>query len=291
MYSPYGAESVGTTVVERGWIPNGIDLTRPSAARVYDAFLGGGHNFAVDREFARRAEQVFPGVSRACRANRAFLRRAVEFGVSQGVRQFLDIGSGIPTRGNVHEIAQQHSPDCRVVYVDNEAVAVAHSEMMLQGVRNTGVVDADLCRPEELLTHPVIRSLIDFDQPVMLLMLAVLHFVPDDEDPAQLVSRYMRRLAPGSLLAVTHATAAARPEEMSALERLYAGSTNPAKARTPEWIAGLFRDCESVPPGLCYVPDWRPDGALRPHPEHYIFYGGVGRRSAQVRQHSGEQTG
>jgi S-adenosyl methyltransferase len=258
-----------------GWIPAGIDTTKPSAARTYDVFLGGGHNFSADREFARRAEQVFPGVGKACRANRAFLRRAVAYGVSRGIRQFLDIGSGIPTRGNVHEIAQLHEPQARVVYVDNEVVAVAHSELMLHGNHLAAVVDADLRRPAELLNHPSTVKLIDFEQPVMLLMLAVLHFVADEDDPAGLVARYRERLAPGSCLAISHATSQVRAEEMRALERLYATSSNPASARSPEWIAALFGDFEVVEPGVTYAPDWRPDGVIVAHPERYILYGGV----------------
>jgi hypothetical protein len=261
------------------WVPEGIDITRPSAARVYDAFLGGGHNFQADREFARKAEVVFPGVAKACQANRAFLRRTVEHLVASGIRQFVDIGSGVPTVSNVHEVAQGADPSCRVVYVDNEAVAVAHSELLLRDNDLATIVEADLRDPDAVLTAPRTRALIDFSEPVAVLMLAVLHFVPDADDPAGIAARYRDALAPGSYLVVSHATAESRPEEMGALEELYATSTNPAVARSTEWITGLFGDFELVDPGAVFVPEWRPDGPEQTaYPEHYIFFGGMARK-------------
>src|SRR5690606_36932678 len=159
------------------WVPAGVDVTKPSAARAYDAFLGGSHNFEADREFARKAEEVFPGVALSCQANRDFLRRAVLFGLNSGVSQFLDLGSGIPTVGNVHEVAQAVDPQARVVYVDNEPVAVAHSELLLANNDNAIIVRGDVRDPDHLLEEST--RLIDFDEPVMLLMLALLHFIPD----------------------------------------------------------------------------------------------------------------
>jgi SAM-dependent methyltransferase len=262
------------------WVPPGIDLTTPSAARAYDALLGGAHNFDVDRAFARKAEQVFPGVAASCQANRAFLRRAVRFLVRNGVRQFLDIGSGIPTVGNVHEIAQAADPTCRVAYVDNEEVAVAHSQLILQDNARATVVQADVRSPDAVLDAPEIRRLLDFDQPIAVLMLALLHFIPDTDDPAGLVARYRTALTPGSYLAITHATGDSRPAEMRALEKLYATSSNPAVARTTAWITGLFDGFALVEPGTVYVPEWQPDTSLDvpSHPEHYIFFGGLARK-------------
>ena len=257
------------------WVPDTVDTTKPSAARAYDAFLGGGHNFACDREFAGDAEKVFPGVALACRANREFLRRAVLFGLRSGIRQFIDIGSGIPTVGNAHEVAHEWDPTCSVVYADNEAVAVAHSEMLLKDNEHAAVIRRDLREPQALLDDRTTRELIDFDQPVMLLMLALLHFVPDDDDPAGLVRQYADALVPGSQLAITHATAAARPDEMRSLEALYATSSNPATARTPEWITGLFGEYELVEPGAVYASEWRPDDNTIDR-ENYLFFGGVG---------------
>ncbi|QUQ67148.1 SAM-dependent methyltransferase [Kutzneria sp. CA-103260] len=262
------------------WVPPNVDLTTPSAARAYDALLGGAHNFEVDRAFARKAEKVFPGVAVSCQANRAFLRRVVQFLMRNGVRQFLDIGSGIPTVGNVHEVAQAIDPACRVAYVDNEAVAVAHSDLILQDNDNATIVQADVREPESILEAPEVRRLLDFDQPVAVLMLALLHFVPDSDDPAALVAPYRDALIPGSYLAITHATGDSRPTEMRALEKLYATSSNPAVARTTQWITGLFGDWELVEPGAAYVPEWQPDNHvdLPSHPEHYIFFGGLARK-------------
>jgi hypothetical protein len=261
----------------RSWVPAEVDTTKPSAARVYDAYLGGGHNFAADREFARRAEEVLPGVTVASRANRKFLRRVVSFAAEQGIRQFLDIGSGIPTAGNVHEIALQASQDSRTVYVDNEAVAVAHSELMLADVPQAAVIDVDLRSPGEVFSHAVTREMLDFDRPVLLLMLAVLHFVPEPADLRPLISKYRNKLAPGSMLAISHATGDHRPRaEEEGLVNLYATSTNTAVGRSRKQITELFGDFELVDPGAVYVPEWRPDeGEVEEHPERYLFFGGV----------------
>jgi len=260
------------------WAPADVNLQVPSAARAYDALLGGGHNFAVDREFARKAELVFPGVGASCMANRAFLRRVVLHLVEAGVRQFLDIGSGIPTVGNVHEIVQAADPSCRVVYVDNEPVAVAHSQLILEDNDNATIVMADLRDPESVLAADETRRLIDFDRPVALLMFAILHFIPDDDGPADLVARYRDALRPGSYLGITHATADSRPDEMRALEKLYATSSNPAVARTTDWITSLFGDFALVDPGTVYAPEWRPESSTIANPEHYIFFGGLARK-------------
>jgi SAM-dependent methyltransferase len=261
------------------WVPERIDLTKPSAARAYDALLGGAHNFEADRAFARKAELVFPGLSEACKANRAFLWRTVKYLVDNGIRQFLDIGSGLPTVGNVHEVAQQAAPDCRVVYVDNEPVVVAHSELMLRYNDRAAIVQADLRSPETVLDDHRTRELLDFDEPIAVLMLALLHFVPDSDDPAALVARYRDAFAPGSYLVVSHATAGSRPEEMRALENLYRTSSNPAVARSTAWIKELFGDFDMVEPGAVFVPEWRPDAEQRKvHPERDIFFGGVARK-------------
>jgi hypothetical protein len=261
------------------WIPPQVDTTVPSAARIYDAFLGGGHNFAVDREFAKQAKLVFPGVDEACKANRSFMWRLVKYLVHQGVRQFLDIGSGIPTSGNVHEIAQRIDPACRVVYVDNELVAVTHSEMLLEDNPNATILRADMRDPESILRSPVTRGMLDFDQPVAVFMLALLHFIPDADDPAGLVAEYRRGMPAGSYLGISHATAESRPEEMHALEKLYATSSNPAIARSGRWITDLFGDFDIVPPGVVFAPEWRPAPEhTLPHPEHYIFFGGLARK-------------
>src|SRR5690349_13880313 len=181
------------------WAPQHIDLTKPSAARIYDYFLGGGCNFEIDRQFADRFLKVMPEAELVARRNRAFLGRAVRFCVDQGIRQFLDIGSGIPTVGNVHEIAQEAAPECRVLYVDNEPVAVAHSELMLEHNPNTAILQADLCDPGTVLNSASARRLLDLSAPMALLMVAVLHFVPDSAQPRLAIEQYLKALAPGSL--------------------------------------------------------------------------------------------
>src|SRR6478672_8344901 len=162
------------------WAPSGIDLSRPSAARVYDYYLGGSHNFAVDRKMADEAIRLWPELPAMMQANRSFLRRAVTYLSSQGISQFLDIGSGIPTVGNVHEIAQRENPTARVVYVDNDPVAVTHSRAILAQTAGATVIEADLRHPNEIVDDPQVRALIDASRPMALLLVAVLHFVPED---------------------------------------------------------------------------------------------------------------
>ncbi|MGH3839576.1 MAG: SAM-dependent methyltransferase, partial [Pseudonocardiaceae bacterium] len=189
------------------WVPFGVDMTVPNAARVYDYWLDGAHNFAADREMANKIQQVVPAARDAARINRSFLRRVVLFMVDSGIRQFLDIGSGIPTVGNVHEIAQRADPECRIVYVDKEPVAVAHSELLLAGNDRAAAIQANLRDVRGVLDHPQTQRVLDIDQPVGLLMLWLLHFVPDSWDPVGILARYRDRLAPGSYLALSHVTA------------------------------------------------------------------------------------
>ncbi|MEU4745246.1 SAM-dependent methyltransferase, partial [Actinosynnema sp. NPDC023658] len=184
-----------------------IDLSRPSPARVYDVHLGGAHNFRVDREAAQRITEAMPDLPRVLRANRAFLRRAVRYLVGRGITQFLDLGSGTPTPGNVHEVARDADPDCRVVHVDVDPVAVAHSRVALGGTDRAAVVEADLRRPRDVLTHPDALRTLDLTRPVGVLMFAVLHFVPDADEPGVIVREYLDAVVPGSYLALSHAGA------------------------------------------------------------------------------------
>ena len=203
------------------WVPQGLDTGKPSAARLYDYLLGGGHNFAGDRALAEKFLQAQPNARTIARLNRAFLRRVVLFMMDRGIRQFLDLGSGIPTVGNVHEIAQKADPEAHVVYVDFEEVAVAHSQLILEGNDNAGVVQADMCRPDDVLSDPVVKDLIDFSQPVGLLMVAVLHFVSDEKGPAEVVARYRDAMPSGSLIALSHLTADFKPDEMGGVVEAY----------------------------------------------------------------------
>jgi hypothetical protein len=245
-----------------GWVPPDVDTTVPSPARVYDYWLGGGHNFAPDRALGDQILQIMPGVRDAARLNRSFLRRAALHMVEQGVRQFLDIGSGIPTVGNLHEIVQAEAPDARVVYVDKDQVAVAHSELILAGNDNTAVVKADLRDVETVFAAAATRRLIDLDQPVGLFMLLVLHFVPDEWDPAAIVGQYRDRLCSGSFLALSHASAEAKPAGMAEAVQTYnaRSSQNQAFPRTHDEVLALFGGFDLVEPGLVTCPSWRPDG-------------------------------
>ena len=257
-----------------------VDTTGPSTARAYDYYLGGAHNFAVDRELARNVARKLPDVRDMVIANRAFLRRAVRYCVDQGIRQFLDIGSGIPTAGNVHEIAQRAAPESRVVYVDNEPVAVSHGTTILEDNENATIVRGDLEEPQALLEHPETRRLLDFDQPVGFITIALLHFIPESSAPRELIRTFHERLAPGSHLCFSHVTADDYPTEVDGLIELYRRTRSPLFPRSRREVADLMADFELVEPGVRYVPEWRPESAedVGPDPSRSIVYGAVGRK-------------
>ncbi|MGW2570447.1 SAM-dependent methyltransferase [Streptomyces sp. NPDC001537] len=263
------------------WAPRSIDISVPSVSRIYDYYLGGSHNFEVDREAARRAMQFMPGLPKIMQANRAFMRRAVRFAAGAGIDQFLDIGSGIPTFGNVHEVAQAANPDARVVYVDHDPVAVAHSQAVLAGNDGTGVVAADLRKPQEILASPEVERLIDLNRPVALLLVAILHFVEDADDPYEAVAQLRDALAPGSLLVLTHASYEGIPlsaERAEGAVDVYKDIRNPLIMRSREEIARFFEGYDMVEPGLVAPPLWRPQEAPEDE-DPYAFSGfaGVGR--------------
>ncbi|MFJ8330102.1 SAM-dependent methyltransferase [Streptomyces sp. NPDC094437] len=263
------------------WAPRSIDISVPSVSRIYDYYLGGSHNFEVDREAARKAMEFLPGVPKIMQANRAFMRRAVRYAAGQGITQFLDIGSGIPTFGNVHEVAQSLVPGARVVYVDHDPVAVAHSQAVLDGNADAEVVAADLLGPQEILASDGVRRLIDLNRPVALLLVAILHFVEDVEEVRAAVRELRDACAPGSLLVLTHASfegVAVAPERAEGFVDVYKDIRNPLIMRSREEIARFFEGYEMVEPGLVPMPDWRPD--TPPEDEDpYAFSGfaGVGR--------------
>jgi len=261
------------------WVPPGIDVERPSVARVYDYLLGGGHNFAVDRQVAEQLLVVFPEAPLAAHANRAFLRRAVRFLIAAGVRQFLDIGSGIPTTGHVHEIAQEADPDAHVVYVDISPVAVAHSQEVLAGNDRAAVIQEDVRRPAQILQHPDVRRLLDLGQPVGVLMVALMHFLPDVDDPANLIARLTGPMASGSYLVVSHGTDDG-PLDGAAGREVFRRSGIEVTFRTRAQVQALFAGWDLVDPGVVWVPQWRPDPPhnLRDRPEYAALYGGVGRK-------------
>jgi hypothetical protein len=271
------SHNIGCMTGDRpSWAPESIDLDRPNAARIYDYLLGGAANFEQDRVFAEKLLEVVPLARSAARLNRAFLRRAVRFCVESGIRQFVDVGSGIPTVGNVHEIAQAIDPSVRVLYVDNEPVAVTHSELLLKDNPNTAAVLGDLTDPEPVLASP----LIDFSQPVGLLMVAVLHFVPDSASPHEAVARYVSAMAPGSYLALSHGVENPSLDVREEVDRLYQESSNPGVRRTPDDITRFFQGLEFVEPGLVWTPEWRPDSPedVGEHPEASLVFAGVARK-------------
>ncbi|WP_411104653.1 SAM-dependent methyltransferase [Streptomyces sp. cmx-4-9] len=271
------------------WAPPGIDISVPSVSRIYDYYLGGSHNFEVDRQAARRAMEFMPGLPKIMQANRAFMRRAVRYAVAEGITQFLDIGSGIPTFGNVHEIAHAASPEARVVYVDHDPVAVAHSQAVLGGDDRTGVVAADLRKPQDILGSPEVGQLLDFDRPVALLLVAVLHFLEDADEPYAAVAELRDALAPGSLLILTHASFEGIPlteEVVGGTVGVYRDIRNPLVMRSGEQISRFFDGFELLEPGLVAMPNWRPDGLeaaddgeAQEDPYAFSGFGGVGRKA------------
>lgn len=265
------------------WVPPEVDAELPSAARIYDAYLGGAYNFAVDREFVQRAKQHLPHVADVALWNRTFLQQAVRHAADvEGITQFLDIGCGLPVTGAVHEIARERRPDARVVYVDNEPVAVAQGETVLAGTEGVEIVRGDVREPETIL--PAARRLLDFDRPVCVLMVALLHFLPDAERPAELVARFRDALAPGSLLALSHATVDGVPEPVRgqtlAFIDSYKNTQNPGfVARDHEEFAVMLAGFDLVEPGITYTPQWRPQQPITAdqHPERAVCYAAVGR--------------
>ncbi|GAA4890690.1 SAM-dependent methyltransferase [Streptomyces coeruleoprunus] len=264
------------------WAPPGIDISVPSVSRIYDYYLGGSHNFEVDREAARQAMRFMPGLPKIMQANRAFMRRAVRYAVAEGVTQFLDIGSGIPTFGNVHEVARQASPDARVVYVDHDPVAVAHSRAVLEGDEQSAITAADLRKPQDILGSPEVTGLLDLERPVALLLVAVLHFLEDDDQPHRAVAELRDALAPGSLLILTHASYDGVPvpeEQAGRAVGVYRDIRNPLVMRPREDVARFFDGFTMVEPGLVAMPHWRPENPPEQE-DPYAFSGfaGVGRK-------------
>ncbi len=266
---------------EPGWVPPGVDTQRANVARVYDYWLGGNHNFLADQDLGRAIAAVVPNIREIAQANRAFVGRAVRFLAAAGIRQFLDIGSGIPTQGNVHEVAQQADPGARVAYADIDPVAIAHSQAILGKNENATIIDADLRDPEKILAHPAARRLIDFSRPVGLLMVAILHFVGDAEDPWQLVAALRDSLAPGSYLVLSHATDEGRPTVAHAAEKVYNSSVATQLHMRPRAeILRFFDGFDLVDPGLVDIPLWRPDSAAGGPADSVRSWGlvGVGRK-------------
>src|ERR1700761_44552 len=263
---------------DESWVPPGVDTERADVARVYDYFLGGTHNFPADQKVGETIIALEPNARAIGQANRDFLRRAVAHMAGAGVRQFLDIGSGIPTQGHVHEVAQAIAPQARVVYADIDPVALAHSRALLAGQPRAAIIEADLREPETALERAEGTGLLDLGQPVGLLLNAVLHFIPDEGDPWGIVRTLRDALAEGSYLALSHATEEGKPEVAQGAGGLYrtavAASLN---FRSRRAILRFFDGFDLVEPGLVELPFWR---APEP-PDPDVFWGGfvgVGRK-------------
>jgi GNAT superfamily N-acetyltransferase len=262
------------------WVPADVDPDQPSVARVYDYLLGGGHNFAADRALAERITAVQPNVQEIAQQNRAFLRRAVLFMLDAGIRQFLDLGSGIPTVGNVHEIAQQAAPGARVVYVDYEAVAVSHSRLLLADNPDAAIVGADITHPEDVLDAPVTRRLLDFDQPIGLLAITIGHYIPDTADPVGIFARYRDALVPGSYLALSHLTDDFTAVNGEQIVDTMKSTRDKVFPRGRAEVLELFTGFDLVEPGLVTTSGWRPDfggQAVRDAGQDGLYVG-VGQR-------------
>ncbi len=267
-------------------IPAGVDPTVPSPARLYDYYLGGENNFQVDRDAAEKMRVLMPELSDAAWANRGFHQRAARWMAERGIRQFIDIGSGLPTKGNTHEAVQKVAADARVLYVDNDPMVTAHAKGLLAGDGSTGFIEADLRDPDGLLGDPELRKLIDFGKPAGLLVTSVAHFVADDEDPCGLVARYMAAVAPGSYLALSHSTFDNLPPRMvqAGLE-LYARASQPLYPRSRAEVERFFDGLELVSPydgadpAVCHVGLWGAEDPVAADSDgSRVLYCGVARR-------------
>ncbi len=261
---------------DANWVPPGVDTRRANVARVYDYLLGGSHNFMADQDVARAIMAIEPNAQAIGRANREFLGRAVRFVSSAGISQFLDIGSGIPTEGNVHEIAQRANPGARVVYADVNPVVIAHSQALLDGNGNATIVEGDLREPAKILAADGATRLLDLAQPVALLLVAVLHFVADADDPWHVVARLRDALAPGSYLVLCHGTDEGKPAVARAGEKVYGRSVSAQlQMRSRAEILRFFDGFQLVEPGLVAIPRWRPDPAAGAPADEGRFWGGL----------------
>lgn len=261
-------------------VPPGLDVSKPNVARMYDHMLGGKDNYAVDRAQVEKAVSADPAVPMLIRENRAFVGRTVRFLAAEaGIDQFLDIGSGLPTQRNVHEIALPINPGARVVYVDYDPVVVTHGRALLAREDQVIAMRGDIREPGGILSAPEVTALLDLSRPLALVCTATLHFVPDENDPAAIMARLRAALAPGSYLALTHASDDERREAVGRVAKVYQQTSAPGTPRTREQVLEYFGDFELVEPGLVWVPSWRPDHEISPDEAKLAwFYAGVGRK-------------
>ena len=253
----------------------------PSPARIYDYLLGGKDNYPADRQAGDEIASYLPNIRQAFAWNRTFLRRAVNFFVAEaGIHQLIDIGTGLPAGGNVHEVAAAARPAARIVYVDNDPIVLAHGRDMLHGMPNTVILEHDLRTPDQILGDPELRRLIDFGEPVAVLLVAVLHFIADADDPAAIIARLLEPFPSGSYVALSHATADGTPAINDAA-KVYDDATAQAHVRGRDEVLELVRGLELVEPGMVWTPQWHPEpGAEIPaHSQDYFYYALVARKA------------
>jgi trans-aconitate methyltransferase len=263
--------------------PPELETNLPQSARVWNYWLGGKDNFPADRQVGDQVREAFPGIVEVARAGRGFLARAVGYLTGEaGVRQFLDVGTGIPTANNTHEVAQRTAPDSRIVYVDNDPIVLAHARALLTSTPQgaTAYVDADLRDPTKILDDPELRNTLDFSQPVALMLVAVLHFILDEDDPYGIVARLVEALPPGSFLVVAQATYdPLPPHTVAALEAANARGNPKSRPRSRAEFARFFVGLDILPPGIVSVAEWRAEGESQPRPSFADIsgYAAVGR--------------
>jgi O-methyltransferase involved in polyketide biosynthesis len=267
-------------MTERGLAASGIDTTVPNVARIYDYLLGGKDNFAVDRQTAEQLIAAIPDVAAIARDNRSFLGRVMRYLVRQaGIRQFLDLGSGLPTQANVHELAQGVVPDVRVVYVDHDPVVASHGRALFASGDRVAMVLADLRDPTGVIQHPDVAGLLDWSQPIAVLCTSTLHFVADEDEPREIIAGYRDHMASGSYLAITHGTMEEDPAgEREKAARAYRQASSQLHVRPLADVRRFFDGFELVEPGLVWITEWRPEPGTAPTGRAHSMRGGVGRK-------------
>lgn len=275
---PGVADTLSDVTVEDDGEPPEIDITIAHPARMYDYYLGGKTHFAADREAADKVLAVLPEGRDMAVANRAFLGRAVRFLAGQGITQFLDIGTGIPSQGSTGEILRGRVPQARVVYVDNDPIVVAHARALLADGEAADVVQADLRQPAKLLAAPGVAGGLDFSQPMAILLVAVLHFIRESEDPQGIVRRLRDAMPTGSYLAISHGTQDFSPARATAAVSGYDEAAAPFVLRSRGQVEDFFAGLRLAEPGLVQLPYWRPDGAVGADASKIWLYAGIGRK-------------
>ncbi len=267
----------------RNPVPGEIDTSRPNVARIYDYLLGGKDNFAADREAARRLLEATPHMAGVVRDNRSFIGRVVRYLAGDaGIRQFIDLGGGLPTQTNVHDMARKAAPDARVAYIDNDPVVWSHGQALLADGGQVTMAHADLRDPDAVLRHPDVLRLIDLAQPVAVVCASVLHFVAGEEDPHRIIAGYRDHLAPGSYLAISHGTTGTAEEDpddlVGSVTTVYRQASAQLHVRSLPEIQRFFDGFELIEPGVVWISEWRPDPGILPAGQPRSLRGGVGRK-------------